>query len=70
MSGYRVAAALQQDPVTATARLIAVSGYGQSEDRQRSREAGFEMHLTKPVDPGEVERLLGGKEDAIERRPV
>jgi PAS domain S-box-containing protein len=58
MDGYAVAAELRRDPVTAAARLIAISGYGQEEDRRRSREAGFELHLTKPVDPVELERLL------------
>ena len=51
MDGLAVAAALRADPVTAGVRLIAVSGYGRDEDVQRSLAAGFEMHLTKPVDP-------------------
>lgn len=58
MDGYEVARALRVDPATATARLIAISGYGQAEDRQRSLEAGFNLHLTKPVDPAEIERVL------------
>lgn len=58
MDGYEVARALRQDPVTATARLIAVSGYGYEEDRQRSEAAGFDLHLTKPVDPSDLQRLL------------
>jgi PAS domain S-box-containing protein len=59
MDGYQVAAALREDPLTTNARLIAVSGYGQEEDRRRSREAGFDHHLTKPVDCDELQRLLG-----------
>jgi two-component system CheB/CheR fusion protein len=59
LDGYQVAAALRQNPATANARLIAISGYGQAEDLQRSREAGFDRHLTKPVDLSELERLLG-----------
>jgi CheY-like chemotaxis protein len=51
MDGFAVARALREDPLTAAARLIAVTGYGQEEDRQRAREAGFDDHLTKPVDP-------------------
>jgi CheY-like chemotaxis protein len=58
MDGYEVADTLRHDPATASARLIAVSGYGQDEDRQRSRDAGFDLHLTKPVDPMELQRLL------------
>ena len=39
--------------------LIAVTGYVQESDRERSRQAGFEHHLGKPVDVTELERLLG-----------
>jgi CheY-like chemotaxis protein len=49
MDGYEIAAALRQDPATAGARLIAISGYGREEDRRRSREAGFDHYLVKPV---------------------
>jgi CheY-like chemotaxis protein len=63
MDGLQVAAALRADPATAGARLIAVSGYGQEDDVRRSLEAGFELHLTKPVDPTAWPRLLArGKE--------
>ena len=58
MSGYDVARALRQDPALAEVRLVAVSGYGQPEDRDRARAAGFDLHLTKPVDPGELRRRL------------
>ena len=43
--------ALREDPATADARLIALTGYGQEEDQRQAREAGFDHHLTKPVDP-------------------
>ncbi len=39
--------------------LVAVTGYGTREDRERSREAGFDHHLVKPVEPGELDRILG-----------
>jgi CheY-like chemotaxis protein/anti-sigma regulatory factor (Ser/Thr protein kinase) len=58
MDGYQVASALRHDPETASVRLIAVSGYGQEEDRRRARTAGFDRHLTKPVDPEELLQLL------------
>jgi CheY-like chemotaxis protein len=58
MSGHEVAAALRQEPATAATRLIAISGYGQEEDRERSLAAGFERHLTKPVDVEELQGLL------------
>jgi len=58
MDGYEVAAALRRDPETASARLIAVTGYGREEDRRKSKEAGFDLHLTKPVDPVQLRLLL------------
>ena len=39
-------------------RVIAVSGYGQARDRERSREAGFDAHLTKPVDIARLRQLV------------
>jgi PAS domain S-box-containing protein len=58
LNGYGVARALRQDPTTAATRLIAVTGYGSDEDRRLSREAGFDLHLTKPVDPLDLQPLL------------
>jgi PAS domain S-box-containing protein len=58
MDGYRVAMALRDNPATAAARLIALTGYGQEEDRRRTREAGFDEHLVKPADPAAVQRIL------------
>jgi CheY-like chemotaxis protein len=49
--GYAFAEALRGNPKTARARLIAVTGYGGEQDRKRSREAGFQLHLVKPVKP-------------------
>ena len=54
MSGYEVARAVRQDPDTAGVLLIAVTGYGRAEDVEKSRRAGFNQHLTKPVDPQEL----------------
>ena len=50
LDGYEVARRLRADPLTADCLLVAVSGYGQAEDRARSKEAGFDHHLTKPPD--------------------
>jgi CheY-like chemotaxis protein len=55
MDGYDVARALRAEPAGSGALIVAVSGYGQAEDRARSRVAGFDQHLLKPVTP---ERLL------------
>jgi two-component system CheB/CheR fusion protein len=65
MDGYHIAAELRQEASTASIRLIAVSGYGQEDDLRRSREAGFETHLTKPVDPSELQRLLAGSQEQV-----
>jgi CheY-like chemotaxis protein len=56
MDGFQVASTLRRTPETAAVRLIAVTGYGQEEDRRRALEAGFDVHLVKPVDP---QKLLG-----------
>jgi CheY-like chemotaxis protein len=40
--------------------LAALTGWGQEEDKRRSREAGFDFHLVKPVEPAALEKLLAG----------
>jgi signal transduction histidine kinase len=54
LDGFDVARALRTRPEIGSARLIALSGYGQQRDRERSAAAGFDMHLVKPVDPGKL----------------
>jgi CheY-like chemotaxis protein len=49
--GYAVAAELRSHGELAKLPLIAISGYGATEDRARARRAGFDLHLTKPVSP-------------------
>lgn len=56
MSGHELAHRLRREPWGARMQLIAITGWGQEDDRRRSREAGFDVHLTKPVDP---ELLIG-----------
>ena len=58
MNGLEVARRLKDLPGLADTRLIAVTGYGQESDRSATLEAGFHFHLTKPVDPEELARLL------------
>jgi PAS domain S-box-containing protein len=55
MDGYELAERLRAMPALAGIRLIALTGYGQESDRRRSREAGFDEHLVKPVDITAVE---------------
>ncbi|MGQ7390175.1 response regulator, partial [Streptococcus suis] len=59
LSGYEVARQLRQDPAFQDTLLVAVTGYGQDEDRHRSADAGFDHHLVKPVDPGTLRQVLG-----------
>jgi PAS domain S-box-containing protein len=49
LDGYHIARLLRQTPELAHVHLIAITGYGQQQDRQRSQEAGFDHHLVKPV---------------------
>ena len=61
MDGYELARRLRALRVPgAPLHLVAVTGYGQDSDRQRTARAGFEHHLVKPVDLEELSRILGG----------
>ena len=59
MDGYAVARELRRRPDTRAIRLVAVTGYGQAEDRRRALAAGFDQHVTKPVDATMLDDLLG-----------
>jgi PAS domain S-box-containing protein len=65
MDGYEVARRLRADARFARIPLIAVTGYGQEEDRARSRDAGFDEHLAKPADPDVLRRLIDQKSSAV-----
>jgi signal transduction histidine kinase len=58
MDGYEVARRLRDRDEFRATRLIALTGWGQDADRERSRSAGFDLHLVKPVDPGKLRELL------------
>lgn len=58
INGLELARQLRAQPETANAVLITVTGYGQSIDRQKTREAGFDYHLVKPVDGAELAAIL------------
>ena len=64
VDGYEFAALVKQDPRLAGVRLVAVTGYGQEKDRQRTKAAGFEAHVVKPVDPAALEALLSHELEA------
>jgi len=64
MDGYEIAERLRELPQATRMVLVAITGYGQDEDRRRSREAGIDHHLVKPVSPETLHELL----DSLERR--
>ena len=51
MNGYQLAEALRQLPAYQTVPLVAITGYSMFDDQQRSKKAGFNAHMTKPIDP-------------------
>ena len=55
--GYEIARCLRSSGLT-DPMLVALTGYGQDEDRRRALDAGFDLHMTKPVDPKELETAL------------
>jgi CheY-like chemotaxis protein len=58
LNGYDVAQRVRAETWGAEVALIALTGWGQSEDRRRSREAGFDHHLVKPVDGATLRKLI------------
>jgi signal transduction histidine kinase len=62
MSGYQVARKVRERSGPSKPLILALTGYGQPKDLRRSREAGFDHHLVKPVDPEELQKLLADRE--------
>jgi CheY-like chemotaxis protein/two-component sensor histidine kinase len=58
LNGYQLAARLRADAATRGVHLVAVTGWGQESDKVRARDAGFDHHLVKPLDFGDVLKLL------------
>ncbi len=58
LSGYDIARRIREDPDLREVTIIGITGYGQAEDRQRSSAAGFDYHLTKPVEFQSLQRLF------------
>jgi CheY-like chemotaxis protein len=58
LDGYETARRLREQPWSQATRLFALTGWGQEEDRERARAAGFDRHLVKPVDPDTLSQLL------------
>jgi PAS domain S-box-containing protein len=58
LDGYQTAREMRKRPWGQSAKLLALTGWGQDEDKRRALEAGFDHHFTKPVDPGVLQRLM------------
>ena len=58
MDGYELCRRIRQHPALAKILLVALTGWGQEDDRRRSREAGFDRHFVKPIELQSLERLL------------
>src|SRR6476620_2025977 len=58
IDGYEVALRLRSDQATARARLVALTGYDGEDELQKARDAGFDRHVVKPIDPFHLESLL------------
>ena len=60
MDGYETCRRIRQQPFGRGVLMVALTGWGQQRDKERAAEAGFDLHLTKPADPADIERLLSG----------
>jgi CheY-like chemotaxis protein len=60
LDGFELARRVRADPALANILLVALTGYGQREDRNKTLEAGFDQHLVKPVDPQVLVAILKG----------
>lgn len=63
IDGHDVARRVRREPWSADMTLIALTGFGQEEDKLRATEAGFDFHLTKPIDPKDVDAILARAHD-------
>jgi CheY-like chemotaxis protein len=64
IDGYEVCRRLKQQPDLGSVLIVAMTGWGQEDDRRRSHEAGFDAHLVKPAEPGVLHNLL------LRHRPI
>jgi PAS domain S-box-containing protein len=60
MDGYEVARRVRADPATRDLTLVALTGWGQEQDRRRTREAGFDHHFVKPADLDRIQEVMRG----------
>jgi signal transduction histidine kinase/ActR/RegA family two-component response regulator len=67
LNGYDVARRIREEPWGAGVLLVALTGWGQAEDKRRAVEAGFDRHYTKPVNPEDLMALIGRGENGASR---
>jgi len=65
LNGYELAQAIRSEPWGEQMVLVALTGWGQRDDKLKAREAGFNGHLTKPVDPDQIDVLISEKLDHL-----
>jgi CheY-like chemotaxis protein len=65
MDGYETCRRIRMQPFSRDIVIVALTGWGQPQDKARAMLAGFDVHLTKPVDPNAVEKLLSGGAGAL-----
>ncbi|MGZ9029974.1 MAG: hybrid sensor histidine kinase/response regulator [Burkholderiaceae bacterium] len=65
LNGYQVAEELRKTPQTSHCVIIAITGYGQSSDREKALQSGFDFHLVKPAEPTQVLRMI---DEALQHR--
>ncbi len=70
MNGFEVAKGLRSQPESRDALLIALTGYGEAESRQRSHQAGFDFHMVKPADINLLLTMLANPQEARRPRPA
>ncbi len=68
MDGHEVARRIRSDPLSNKLRLIALTGWGSDADRRRTAQAGFDLHLVKPVDPQLLNSILDGNSNKLKIR--
>jgi CheY-like chemotaxis protein len=67
LNGYEACRRIREQPWSKGMVLIAVTGWGQGEDRRRSHEAGFDKHMVKPVEPQALMKLLAELQTVVDR---
>ena len=64
LNGLEACRRIREQSWSEKAVIIAMTGWGQDDDKRRSQEAGFDHHMVKPVDPAALEKLLAGLQKA------